>query len=87
MPALPWDLARFCPLKAPKDYRWNFPLHAVAVPTRRPALARLSPTSKDGEMSESHWLKDHAWKSSRSRTRHVVGEISEAERVVGEAAQ
>jgi hypothetical protein len=22
MPALPWDLAPFCPLKAPKGYRW-----------------------------------------------------------------
>jgi hypothetical protein len=24
MPALPWDLARFCPLKARKNHRWDF---------------------------------------------------------------
>jgi hypothetical protein len=31
MPALPWDLARFYPLKAAKGYQWDFPLQAKGV--------------------------------------------------------
>lgn len=31
MPALPWDLALFCPLKTPKDYGWELLLQAEMV--------------------------------------------------------
>jgi hypothetical protein len=65
MPALPWDLARFCPLTVPVGNQWH------SLLTRKWRTGR----SNVGGVLDQHTISRSRRTSSNNQTKHIAAQI------------